>query len=102
MTTLSLITPSGRLTLGNLLGALRPMAAAAAAAPSASYFGLSDLHALTTPSQPALLQARSREMRTLLLAAGLDTACLFVQSQVPAHRELASLLECVEIGRAHV
>jgi len=103
MTTLSLITPSGRLTLGNLLGALRPMAAAAAASPSTSYFGVSDLHALTTPVEPVVLRERSREMRTLLVAAGLDSACLFLQSQVPAHRSLAYLLECVagtgELGR---
>jgi tryptophanyl-tRNA synthetase len=92
MNTLSLITPSGRLTLGNLLGALRPMAAAAG--PS-SYFGVADLHALTTPHSPAVLRGRVQEMRTLLLACGLDEAKLFVQSQVPAHRSLAYLLECV-------
>lgn len=92
MNTLSLITPSGRLTLGNLLGALRPMAAAAG--PS-SYFGVADLHALTTPHSPAVLRARVQEMRTLLLACGLEEANLFVQSQVSAHRSLAYLLECV-------
>ncbi|WP_017933178.1 tryptophan--tRNA ligase [Nocardioides sp. Iso805N] len=92
MNTLSLITPSGRLTLGNLLGALRPMAAAAG--PS-SYFGVADLHALTTPHSPALLRSRVAEMSTLLLACGLDAATLFVQSQVPSHRSLAYLLECV-------
>lgn len=92
MNALSLITPSGRLTLGNLLGALRPMAAAAG--PS-SYFGVADLHALTTPHSPALLRSRVAEMSTLLLACGLDAATLFVQSQVPAHRSLAYLLECV-------
>jgi len=97
---LSLITPSGRLTLGNLLGALRPMAGAAG--PS-SYFGVADLHALTTPHSPALLRSHVTEMRTLLLACGLDGATLFLQSQVPAHRSLAYLLECVartgELGR---
>lgn len=100
MTTLSLITPSGRLTLGNLLGALRPMAAAAG---PGSYYGVADLHALTTPHSPELLRTRVAEMRTLLLAAGLDAATLFVQSAVPAHRSLAYLLECVatsgELGR---
>jgi tryptophanyl-tRNA synthetase len=92
MTTLSLITPSGRLTLGNLLGALRPMAAAAG---PESYFGIADLHALTAPHSAALLRERVREMRILLLACGADEATLFVQSQVPAHRSLAYLLECV-------
>jgi tryptophanyl-tRNA synthetase len=98
-TTLSLLTPSGRLTLGNLLGALQPMAARQEDA----FYGLSDLHAMTTPHDPALLRARTREMATLLLAAGLDRATLFRQSDVPAHTGLAHLLECTartgELGR---
>jgi tryptophanyl-tRNA synthetase len=89
-TTLSLLTPSGRLTLGNLLGALRPMAARQ----DDAYYGLSDLHAMTTTHDPALLRARTAEMATLLLAVGLDRATLFRQSRVPAHTELAYLLEC--------
>jgi tryptophanyl-tRNA synthetase len=97
--TLSLLTPSGRLTLGNLLGALRPMAARQEHA----FYGLSDLHALTTAHDPLLLRTRVAEMATLLLAAGLDRATLFRQSDVPAHSELAYLLECTaytgELGR---
>ena len=89
-TSLSLLTPSGRLTLGNLLGALRPMAARQ----DDAYYGLSDLHAMTTTHEPALLRARTTEMATLLLAVGLDRATLFRQSHVPAHAELAYLLEC--------
>ena len=89
-TTLSLLTPSGRLTLGNLLGALRPMAARQLDA----YYGLSDLHAMTTAHDPTLLRSRTAEMATLLLAVGLDRATLFRQSRVPAHAELAYLLEC--------
>ena len=88
---LSLLTPSGRLTLGNLLGALRPMAAAPDDADC--FYGISDLHALTTPRSPADL--RTREMATLLLAAGLDRSTLFVQSRVPTHTQLGYLLECV-------
>lgn len=105
---LSLITPSGRLTLGNLLGALRPMRCIepvemAAAADSDAFYGLSDLHALTTPHTPAVLRTRTEEMALLLLACGLDPATLFIQSHVPAHRSLSYLLECVahtgELGR---
>ena len=96
---LSLLTPSGRLTLGNLLGALRPMAARQ----DDAFYGLSDLHAMTTRHDPALLRARSDEMAALLLAVGLDDACLFRQSAVPAHAQLAYLLECTattgELGR---
>jgi len=94
---LSLITPTGRLTLGNYLGALRRFVAAQdGASPDDCFFGLSDLHALTTPQDPTVLRATIAEMATLFLAAGLDPsrATLFRQSQVPAHRELAYLLEC--------
>jgi len=95
---LSLITTTGRLTLGNHLGALRRFVAAqdAASSPYDCFFGLADLHALTTPQDPAVLRATIAEMATLFLAAGLDPdrATLFRQSRVPAHRELAYLLEC--------
>ena len=100
---LSLLTPSGRLTLGNHLGALRGMAASPDGA--TCFYGLSDLHAMTTAHDPATLAARTREMQTLLLACGLDPAraTLFRQSLVPAHTELAYLLECTayvgELGR---
>ena len=92
--TLSLITPTGHLTLGNLLGALRGMAAAQQTGDG--FYGVSDLHAMTTAHDPAVLRAAVAEVSTLLLAAGLDPAraTLFRQSQVPAHRELAYLLEC--------
>jgi len=88
--TLSLLTPSGRLTLGNLLGALRPMAARQHDA----FYGISDLHAMTTEHDPALLRERTTEMATLLLAAGLTDATVFRQSRVPTHAQLAYLLEC--------
>ncbi|MBB6627404.1 tryptophan--tRNA ligase [Nocardioides sp. KIGAM211] len=87
---LSLLTPSGRLTLGNLLGALRPMAEQQEDA----FYGLSDLHAMTTAHDPAALRALSAETATLLLAVGLDRATLFRQSAVPTHTALAYLLEC--------
>jgi len=90
---LSLLTPSGHLTLGNLLGALRPMAAEQHRAEC--FYGISDLHALTTPQDPAALRERVSEQATLLLAAGLDESTLFVQSRVPTHTRLAYLLECV-------
>jgi tryptophanyl-tRNA synthetase len=94
---LSLITPTGRLTLGNHLGALRRFVDAQdGSSPDDCFFGLSDLHALTTPQDPGTLRATVSETATLFLAAGLDPerSTLFRQSQVPAHRELAYLLEC--------
>jgi tryptophanyl-tRNA synthetase len=88
--TLSLLTPSGRLTLGNLLGALRPMQERQ----DDAFYGISDLHAMTTDHDPAVLRQRAVEMATLLLAVGLTDATLFRQSRVPAHAQLAYLLEC--------
>lgn len=92
-TRLSLLTPSGQLTLGNLLGALRPMVAGQDDAEC--IYGIADLHAMTTTHDPARLRGRVMETATLLLAAGLDRSTLFVQSRVPAHAQLAYLLECV-------
>ncbi|WP_028643429.1 tryptophan--tRNA ligase [Nocardioides sp. URHA0020] len=89
---LSLLKPTGQLTLGNLLGALRPMAAAQTEADC--FYGIADLHSLTVPHDPPRLRELVRETATLLLAAGLDESTLFVQSRVPAHAQLAYLLEC--------
>ena len=91
---LSLLKPTGALTLGSYLGALRPMAERQDGA--TCFYGVADLHALTVPHDPATVRRHVREMRALFLACGLDAgATLFVQSDVPAHSELAYLLECV-------
>lgn len=90
---LSLLTPSGHLSLGNLLGALRPMARHQHEAEC--FYGISDLHAMTVHHDPAELRTRTRELAALLLAAGLDEATLFIQSHVPTHTQLGFLLECV-------
>lgn len=94
---LSLFTPSGRPTLGNLLGALRPAAQrlAAPARRTDHVYGISDLHALTAPHDPARLRERSLELAGVAIAAGIDPGrCVFfAQSRVPAHTELTFLLE---------
>ena len=98
---LSLLKPTGHLTLGNLLGALRPMAERQEAAEC--FHGIADLHALTTTHDPARVRALTLELATTMLAAGLDRSTLFVQGHVPAHTALGYLLECVattgELGR---
>lgn len=98
---LSMLKPTGHLTLGNLLGALRPMLAAQDGADC--FYGVCDLHALTVGHDPARLRELTREQATALLAVGLTESTLFVQSRVPAHAQLAYLLECVattgELGR---
>ena len=90
--TLSLLKPTGHLTLGNYLGALRPLVEAQAT--SDVVCGIADLHALTVPHDPVRLRALVREAQALLLACGLGESTLFVQSGVPAHSELAYLLQC--------
>lgn len=90
--TLSLLKPTGHLTLGNLLGALLPMSRGQDAVDGC--YGIADLHAMTVPHDPARLRRLVAEMAGLLVALGLDRSTLFVQSRVPAHTGLAYLLEC--------
>jgi tryptophanyl-tRNA synthetase len=92
-TRLSLLKPTGHLTLGNYLGALRPMVAGQHEADC--FYGVADLHALTVTHDPVSLRLQVTELATVLLAVGLDASTLFVQSRVPAHAQLAYLLECV-------
>ena len=98
---LSLLTPSGHLTIGNFLGALRPMREAT----GRCFFGISDLHAMTNPHRPGPLRERIDEFSRLMLAVGLDPdrQVIFRQSSVPEHTGLHYLLECVarvgELGR---
>ncbi|HUJ66117.1 MAG TPA: tryptophan--tRNA ligase [Acidimicrobiales bacterium] len=88
------IQPTGDPHLGNLLGAVRWWVADQRAGDC--FYCVVDLHALTIPGEPAELRDGTLTMATLLLAAGLDPdACtLFVQSHVPAHAQLAWVLEC--------
>jgi len=88
-------TPSGRLTIGNYLGAIQGWVRNQRQ--TESIFFASDLHALTTRHDPALVRERTYEIVGTLLAAGIDPSAstLFVQSHVPAHAELSYLLECV-------
>jgi tryptophanyl-tRNA synthetase len=88
------IQPSGQLTLGTYLGALRRFVVDQTT--DTSYFCIVDLHAITVPQDPAVLRRRTLETAALYLASGLDPdACtLFVQSHVAEHTELAWLMEC--------
>ncbi|GAA5007567.1 tryptophan--tRNA ligase [Actinopolymorpha pittospori] len=87
------IKPTGHLTLGNYLGALRRFVDVQHEA--RCVFSVVDLHALTVHHDPARLRRLTREAATLYLAAGLDPAVCVVarQSDIPAHTELAYLLE---------
>lgn len=95
---LSGITPSGALTLGNYLGALRRFAERQKSVEG--YYFVADLHALTTTHHPVRHRHLTMSTVALFLASRLDPtdATVFVQSQVDAHVQLAYLLECT----AHV
>ncbi len=88
------IQPTGDVHLGNLLGALRYWVEDQHEADS--FYCVVDLHALTTPQDPAELRARTLSGAQLLLAVGIDpdVSTLFVQSHVHEHAELAWILEC--------
>ena len=91
---LSGIQPSGRLTLGNWVGAIRNWVAMQD--DYDTLFMLVDQHAITVRQDPAALRERCYEMLGLYIACGLDLArnALFVQSHVPAHAQLAWVLNC--------
>lgn len=88
------IQPSGSITLGNYMGALRHW-------PSYQddydcVYCVVDEHALTVRQDPVQLRRRSLELFAQLIACGIDPnrSILFVQSMVPAHAELAWILNC--------
>src|SRR5690606_17174705 len=88
------IQPSGDLQLGNYLGALRRFAREQDE--TNAIYCIVDLHAITVPQDPDDLRRRTVQMANLYLASGIDPerTILFVQSHVPAHTELAWLMEC--------
>jgi len=89
------LTASGRLHIGNYVGAVRPLLDLAASGTTQAVCFVADLHAMTTDHDPGRLREHTRELAATLLACGLgDDATLFLQSAVPAHTELAYLLEC--------
>ncbi|MEV7370568.1 tryptophan--tRNA ligase [Streptomyces sp. NPDC090301] len=89
------VKPTGHLTLGNYLGAVRQWVEVGQHKAEA-LFSVVDLHALTVEHDPARVRRLSRQAATLLLAAGLDPkrCTLFVQSHVDEHARLSYLLEC--------
>ena len=88
------IQPSGELTLGTYLGALRRFVADQDA--TDSVFCVVDQHAITVPQDPDQLRQRTLDTAALYLACGIDPArsTLFVQSHVAEHSQLAWLMEC--------
>ena len=94
MRVVSGIQPTGGLHLGNLLGAILRWVRMQDEAEC--LFFLADLHALTIDVDPNELRSNVREMAAALIASGIDPAksILFQQSAIPAHAELAWILQC--------
>lgn len=91
----SAIQPSGILTIGNYLGALKNFKKLQNG--YNSIFSLADLHTLTVKQDPANLRKNTYELTALYLACGIDpeTSILFAQSHVAAHTELTWILNCL-------
>lgn len=90
------IQPSGGLTLGNYLGALKRFAVAQDRGEETVYC-IVDMHAITVWQEPEKLRHATRELAAGFIASGIDPkrSILFNQSQVPAHAELAWIFNCV-------
>lgn len=91
---LSGIKPSGALTLGSYIGAIKNWVALSEA--YNCYYMMADLHAITVRQDPATLRRTTLEQIAQYIACGLDPDknVIFIQSQVPAHAEVAWVLEC--------
>lgn len=88
------IQPSGNLTLGNYLGALKNWVKLQNEYDC--FFCVVDLHAITVKQIPADLRKRTLEVLAIYIACGIDPDknTLFIQSHVPAHSEASWLLTC--------
>lgn len=86
------IQPSGNLTLGNYLGALRNFSRMQDG--NECYYCVVNQHAITVPQDPKLLHERTRALAAIYIASGLDPekSTLFVQSEVPEHALLGWIM----------
>ncbi|NLV86496.1 MAG: tryptophan--tRNA ligase, partial [Clostridiales bacterium] len=88
------IQPSGELTLGSYLGALKNWVRLSD--DYNCYYCIVDMHSITSRQEPAKLRRRTIEQLAQYIACGLDPEenTIFIQSHVPAHAELAWVLNC--------
>ena len=85
---------TGNLTLGNYLGALKNWVTLNDE--YECFYSVVDMHSITVRQDPATLRKRARALLTLYIAAGLDPKknCIYYQSHVSGHAELAWILNC--------
>ena len=94
---LSGIQPTGSLNIGTYLGSVKNFVKLQDTMPDHEFFiFIADLHAITIPKEKQLLRSKIKELAALYIACGLrpDRVNLFIQSEVPAHSQLAYLLQC--------
>ena len=91
----SAVQPTGRLHLGNYLGALRGFVSLQNT--HTAFYAAADLHALTLPQDPAQLRAAVHHTAAGFLACGVDPerSCVFAQSRVPGHARLGWIMTCL-------
>ena len=91
------IQPSGRLTLGNYLGAMKRFVDMQNEGSFETIYCMVDLHAITVWQDPEALRHNTRELCAGFIAAGIDPeqSILFNQSQVPEHAQLGWVFNCV-------
>ncbi|KIL73095.1 tryptophan--tRNA ligase [Pseudobacillus badius] len=89
------IQPSGTITLGNYIGALKQFTELQD--DYHCYFCIVDQHAITVPQDRLKLRQNIRSLAALYIAVGIDPqkATLFIQSEVPAHAQAGWMLQCV-------
>lgn len=94
---LSGIRATGRLHLGNYLGAVKGMLALQDDPDYETYYMVADLHSINTPYEPKELAKQTREVVLDYLAAGIDPqkSTIFIQSQISEHVELSYLFSSV-------
>ncbi|RIV11670.1 tryptophan--tRNA ligase [Priestia flexa] len=89
------IQPSGTITLGNYIGAMKQFVELQD--DYNCHFCIVDQHAITVPQDRLALRKNIRSLAALYIAVGIDStkSTLFIQSEVPAHTEAGWMLQCV-------
>jgi tryptophanyl-tRNA synthetase len=89
------IQPSGTITLGNYIGAMKQFVELQNE--YNCFFCIVDQHAITVPQDPTTLRKNIKSLAALYIAVGIDPekATLFIQSEVPAHAQAGWMMQCV-------
>ena len=90
---LSCIQPTGILHFGNYFGAIKNWVSLQKRYDC--YYGVVDYHAMTVPYKPEILLANTHNMVKYLVACGVDSKNIFIQSMIPEHTEIAWILSCI-------